>query len=245
MVAASSVSPHEIPDPAIPPWRGSVSSMVIRSFEERLERLVEGAFARAFRSGIQPVEIGRRLVRALDDGSALDVNGTNVSPNHLTVALSPADRDRYDSMRDGIVAELSQLARSHTRDHGRTFVAPLLIELADDPTLNVGMCRVDAKFDETTTASSQAWLELPDGQRVVLGDHAVLGRLPESTVVINDASVSRRHAELHPYGDGHLLIDRGSTNGTMVNGRPIDECGLVDGDEIVCGHSISLIYRRN
>ena len=62
--------------------------MGLQAFERRLERLVEGAFTKAFRSGLQPLEIGRRLVKELDAGRTVGVHGV-VAPNHFTVVLSP------------------------------------------------------------------------------------------------------------------------------------------------------------
>ena len=55
--------------------------MGIRGFERRLERLVEGAFARAFKSGLRPVELGRRLVREMDDNRSVGVRGGTFVPN--------------------------------------------------------------------------------------------------------------------------------------------------------------------
>ena len=68
--------------------------MGLQRFERRLERLVEGAFTKAFRSGLQPVEIGRRLVRELDAGRTLGVRGT-VAPNRFSCGSRPEDAERF------------------------------------------------------------------------------------------------------------------------------------------------------
>jgi hypothetical protein len=80
--------------------------VVLRSFERRLERLVEGVFARAFRSGLRPVEIGRRLVRELDDHRTIAVSGRTLVPNHFTVRLSADDHANFADMEDALRAEL-------------------------------------------------------------------------------------------------------------------------------------------
>ena len=75
--------------------------MGLQRFERRLERLVEGGFGKAFRSGLQPVEIGRRLVRELDAGRTLGVRGT-VVPNHFVVLRLPkptSSASRASTMR--------------------------------------------------------------------------------------------------------------------------------------------------
>ena len=76
--------------------------MGLQRFERRLERLVEGGFGKAFRSGLQPVEIGRRLVRELDTRRTLGVRGT-VVPNQFTVLLSEADLARFEGFHDALV----------------------------------------------------------------------------------------------------------------------------------------------
>jgi pSer/pThr/pTyr-binding forkhead associated (FHA) protein len=63
----------------------------------------------------------------------------------------------------------------------------------------------------------------------------VIGRLPECAVTLNDARISRHHAEVRPYGDGFVIVDLGSMNGTTLNGTAIREQELVDGDVIGVG----------
>ena len=65
--------------------------MGLQRFERRLERLVEGTFAKAFRAGLEPVEIGRKIARALDQGRMIGVQGGWVVPNDVVVSLSSAD----------------------------------------------------------------------------------------------------------------------------------------------------------
>jgi hypothetical protein len=76
------------------------------------------------------------------------------------------------------------------------------------------------------------------GRRVELdASTVVLGRAKDSTVVLDDPSVSRRHAEVRSEPDGHWVIDLGSTNGTEVNGRRIDRAKLDIGDVITIGQT--------
>ena len=72
---------------------------------------VPNPMAKAFRSGLQPVELGRKVVRALDDGRTLGVRGT-VAPNHLEIALSAEDAERFAGFGDA-------LARAGRRAAGR------------------------------------------------------------------------------------------------------------------------------
>jgi len=72
---------------------------------------------------------------------------------------------------------------------------------------------------------------------VALGEHVTtVGRLPESTILINDTNVSRNHAEIRTGSAAYVAVDLGSTNGTMVNGvRIVGEQRLNDGDIISFG----------
>src|ERR1700749_3041074 len=90
-------------------WVRSPVTMGLQQFERRLERIVEGVFAKAFRSGLQPVEIGRRLTREMDLRRTVAPRG-RLTPNHFTVALSPSDRERFAPIEDELVGELVSVA---------------------------------------------------------------------------------------------------------------------------------------
>src|SRR6266699_784534 len=111
--------------------------MGLQQFEHRLERLVEGAFAKAFRSGLQPVEIGRRLTREMDLQRTVGVHGLIVR-NHFTVAVSARDQERFASFSDALVRELSEAVREHARDERYHFVGPVTVELEPDASLGQG-----------------------------------------------------------------------------------------------------------
>jgi hypothetical protein len=212
--------------------------MVIRGFERRLERMVEGAFARAFRSSIRPVELARRMAREMDDHLSVGVRGTPVVPNHFTVSLSPADHAEFADAQDTLRRELAEAAREHARDQRYGFMGPVEVELAVDERLGVGRFDVAGRFREGPGGAGAGSLVMPTGQRFTLAEQPVsIGRRPESNIVLADPNVSRSHAEIRPHGDGFLLIDLGSTNGTKVNGTRINQHILQDGDELSFGNT--------
>jgi hypothetical protein len=210
--------------------------MGLQQFERRLERLVEGVFAKAFRSGLQPVEVGRRLTREMDLRRTVAPRGT-LAPNHFTVALSPSDRDRFEPIEAELIDELTGVARDHARTEGYVFLGAVNIELVTDPDLTPGMLLVAGEM--TQAAGSPSGLVLADGSRVPVGARPVsIGRLPECDITLTDPNVSRRHAEVRPGDDGiggHVVIDLGSTNGTKVNGIGVRSHRLQHGDEITVG----------
>ncbi len=212
--------------------------MGLKAFERRVERLVEGAFARAFRSGLRPVELGRRIVREMDDNRSVDVRGRTIVPNSFAVHLSQADFDQLADIHETLIRELSDAAREHARDEGYTFLGPVEVELLVDKKLWTGAFQIDGRMREGSGGIGAGSLLLPTGERVVLGEHTVtIGRNPDSTIVLADPNVSRQHAEIRPRGTGFVLFDLGSTNGSKVNGAKVREHDLVDGDELMLGNT--------
>jgi len=210
----------------------------LQGFERRLERLVEGTFNKAFRSGLQPVEIGHRLVRVLDNGRTLGVSGRFVAPNNIGVYLSPDDATRFESFSDALARELAEAARQHAREEGYQFLGPVTVTLVSDDSLKKGAFDVVGEIAEGAGGQVGS-LVLPDGRRVRLGEHpTVLGRNSYCTVPLADPRASRRHAEIRATADGFLVVDLDSMNGTKVNGVPVREHVLHDGDEIAVGATV-------
>ena len=211
-------------------------TMGLQQFERRLERLVEGVFARAFRGGLQPVELGRRLRRDMDAGRTLGVRGT-IAPNHFTYALAPKDMTRFESFEEALRRELAETAREHAREEGYLFVGPVDVVLEVDEHIAPGTFLLASDVVGAPGGPAGS-LVLEDGSRVVLGEEPLsIGRLPECDVVLADKNVSRRHAEVRRQDGNILVVDLGSTNGTRVNGAGIKERVLADGDVITVGAS--------
>jgi hypothetical protein len=209
----------------------------LRSLERRLERLVERTIGRLFRGGVRPVEIGHRIARAMTDSRSVGVRGQPVVANNFSVALTAVDLDRFADVQDSMVRELCDSARDHARDEGWSFMGPVKVELVADTELRAGSFEVAARMKEADGGAGV--LILPTGEQVVLTEYLVtFGRLPECTVSFDDSNVSRQHAEIRPEGDGFVLADLGSTNGTKVNGARITRHRLVDGDRITLGATI-------
>ncbi len=198
--------------------------------------MVEGVFARAFKSGLRPVELGRKLVRVMDSQRSVGVSGRPVVPNAFIVHIAEEDHDQFAEISDTLVRELCDAAREHARDEGYTFMGPVTVELVVEEGRRKGSFDVDGRLKEGEGGGGPGSLLLPTGERVTLGEFIVtVGRMPDSTIVLADPNVSRNHAEVRPHGDGYVVVDLGSTNGTRVNGVKISQHTLADGDEITFG----------
>jgi pSer/pThr/pTyr-binding forkhead associated (FHA) protein len=76
------------------------------------------------------------------------------------------------------------------------------------------------------------------------GGKVVLGRSKDSDLQVEDANVSRRHAELRREGPAWWLVDLGSTNGTELNGKRVQRAKLNDGDTITLGATDVVFDKR-
>ncbi len=187
-----------------------------------------------FRSGLQPVEIGRRLTREMDLRRAVAPRGV-LAPNTFKVVLSTADRAKFEAFEQELVKELVEVAKDHAKQEGYIFLGPVSVAMETDAALRPGTLLVAG---DVVPGQGTATLTLPDGRRVVLDqDKVTLGRLPECELAVADAGVSRRHAEVRRGADNTWVVsDLGSTNGTKVNGLRISDARqLEDGDEITVG----------
>jgi hypothetical protein len=172
----------------------------------------------------------------MDDHVSIGVRGTPVAANHFTVYLSPGDYQEFGEVSDALRRELCDAARAHARDEGYGFMGPVQVELVVDDNFGTGWFEVEARFREGPGGAGAGSLVLPTGERFTLAEHVItIGRRPESNIVLADPNVSRNHAEIRPQGDGFVLIDLGSTNGSKVNGVRVDQRMLTDGDDLTFG----------
>ncbi len=207
------------------------------NIERRLERLVTATFTKAFRSGVQPIEVGRRIVRELESAAQVTVKAT-VVPNQIVVSLSPSDAERFATIDGTIATEFADAAREYALEYRYHFVGPVTVEFQTVPELRMGAFEVRCAFvegDATWTAA----LRLPDGRRIALTNETIrIGRLPDCQVQLSDPKCSRNHAEIRPIGNSYMLHDLNSTNGTLLNNTVVIEAVLSDGDEVQIGASV-------
>jgi hypothetical protein len=206
--------------------------MVLKSVENRLERIFEKTFSRPFKSALQPIEIGTRIVREVDLTRRLSSQGL-ISANQIRVWLGPTDATRFEGFQKALVAELEETVRQHAVGEGYSFVGPVHVEIFIDDDLQAGDLEVKTEF---VGGESQPRLLVSDGRSCSVGEHSlVIGRSPDVDLVINDSNVSRRHAEVWRTSEGVAIRDLQSTNGTFVNGHRISAVSLSPRDDVTIG----------
>jgi pSer/pThr/pTyr-binding forkhead associated (FHA) protein len=299
-------------------------------FERRLEGLVEGAFARAFKSELQPVEVARALAREVDDRAAIIGKGRVLIPNDFVVEIGETDHNRLSVYSDSLGTELATVVKEHAAEEGYHLVGPVQVRFRHADDLRTGVFRVrsgvqpsgrpaprqqpafqnapqhDGGYgqqqydqgpapqgyampepipfpvqggpqyappqgyggqqpygeapqpylgqqgspdDERTRVTPlrprrQARLETVDGEVVgwLTAPAAIIGRGSESDVKISDPGISRRHAEIRTENGEYVVTDLGSTNGTIVDGRPVRRASLYDGSRVQFGRT-TLTFR--
>lgn len=247
---------------------------VLQRFERRLEGMVEGAFARAFKSELQPVEVASAIQREMDDRAAIVAQGRTLVPNDFVVEVSPTDQERLDVYAESLGVELSTLAREYAKEQGYSFVGPVRMRFEGVPDLGTGMFRIRSGVIRGHTVEAgevrQPVSDLPRSQGaqfyghprlVVAGSGPGTGLSPGSTYELQtpvtllgrgtdcdlrlvDTGVSRHHAELRVEDTQVVLVDLGSTNGTFVNGQPARRVTLTDGTNVTLGRT-TLVFRQD
>lgn len=219
--------------------------MGMQALEQRLERMVEGVFRRS-RNSIRPIELGRRLIREMDDRRTVDVKGQRLVPNDFAIMLSAGDHAGFADIEDALRTELVEAVREYAREEGYHFMGPVTVELRVDNSLKPGRFGITSQMKQAESGVRPGTVVMPSGERITLVDDiSVIGRLGDCRIVIPDGNTSRHHAEIRRSGSGFVVVDLGSTNGTYVNGERLTaDRRLADGDTITVG-AVSLRFEAS
>jgi hypothetical protein len=118
---------------------------MLRNLEAKLGGLVEGAFGRAFKSRVQPVELAHKLAKEMEDNQVVSVSRVYV-PNHYRVFLSPDDREQFSSYEPALRKELSDYLLEHARSEGLALTSRPQIDLETDDRLGLGEFGIQAQL---------------------------------------------------------------------------------------------------
>ncbi|MBA2807553.1 FhaA domain-containing protein [Streptomyces acidicola] len=137
---------------------------VLKKFEQRLEGLVNGTFAKVFKSEVQPVEIAGALQRECDNNATIWNRDRTVVPNDFIVELSTPDYERLSPYSGQLGDELAGMVRDYAKQQRYTFMGPIKVNLEKADDLDTGLYRVRSRT-LASTSSQQAPASAPAGGR--------------------------------------------------------------------------------
>lgn len=269
----------------------------LAAIERFFERLFERPSARLFRARLQPVQLQRRIERAMESERLATADRTLV-PNRFTVHLHPADLDAFGDMTGSLASELADGALLFARARRYTLVDRPRVDLVADEALERSDTRVVARFADPISGHERrdvdavrAALDGPRDRRPATGDPddprglgpridtgptdtmvftvprptapaarlrvfaadgderaidfdgtaLTIGRAADNDLVLGDTRVSRHHARISGRRGTIVYADLGSTNGSYVNGVPVEELVLGAGDRIELGDTVIVV----
>ena len=224
----------------------------LHRFEQRLEQMVTGAFARAFRSAVQPMEIAAALQREVDNSAQILSRDRRLAPNNFMIDLSGPDFDRLTTYGDTLSRELASMLHEHAQEQHYMFAGPISMNFTRSDDLTTGRFRVRseasaavtpppgaAQMSDTMISRAPLFLEINGTRHQLEAPGLTVGRGTNADLRIDDPGVSRRHVEFRvAAGNGTpsvSVVDLGSTNGTLVNGQRIQHAALDNGSVVQIG----------
>jgi hypothetical protein len=195
---------------------------------------VERAFALAFPSALEPVQIARKLVAAFEAGGVPDGRGGR----RFTVLLAPSDLARFEPSRTYLERQwLGMLVRLAERSGFPQ--RPPVVSMQADPAIASGTVGIAVEpLPEPTRLSLRLRRGVPLGAHAALRGALLVGRDAGCDLALFDPRVSRRHLALDVTAEGAVQFsDLGSSNGTYVNGRRVAQGTLRCGDVVLLGDS--------
>ncbi|HKM16847.1 MAG: DUF3662 domain-containing protein [Firmicutes bacterium] len=245
---------------------------ILDRIEGMFESVFEGIFAkRHIRT--QPVEIGKKLLKAMEAHSRVSIAKT-YAPNIYAIKLNPDHLGELESLQRTLIRELKGFLLQKAEEKKLSFIGDLDIAFVSSPDLGPGSIEIEASFLESNHSSTgkltakapvssnpeqtqvfaaqseakglpslHVYGESQEMTYQVVPQRQSIGRSLQCDLVLKDLNASRVHAWLEPFSGKWRLVDNNSTNGTYLNNRRISEQVLNDGDQIRVGTTI-LIFRE-
>jgi hypothetical protein len=230
----------------------------LAALERFLERLFERPTARLLGAHVEPVILARRLERAMDEKRRVDALGM-LAPTRFSIRVSPRDAASLAGL-PALEEDLAAVALEHARRRGYRIPERPTVALLGAPELSPCDVQVTVGFADgrRPPISPDALPEItmvhplpnagPPGLALRIstpgspardvaldGRPLTIGRAMDVELVLADRLASRRHARLSSRGGRFVLADLGSMNGTRVNGAPVHEAVVGQGDLIEVG----------
>jgi FHA domain-containing protein len=183
--------------------------MVLRAIEQRLERVFEGVFGRAFRTNVQPVELARKLAKEMDENRSTSVTRVYV-PNEYTIYLSPGDREQFEGYESSLVSELEEYLSEHATRENYALLTPPRVLFETDDDLGVGEFGIATRMAQ---AEGGGDVDLQDGVEPGATMIYKPRTQPTEAASLEELGVERQVAVLTWNGQRRVLDQRRSVLG--------------------------------
>ncbi|MHB8624942.1 MAG: FhaA domain-containing protein [Aggregatilineales bacterium] len=228
--------------------------------EALIEQLVDGSFARLFGQRLYAREVATRLAHAVEDNAQPDANGQLCAPDAYDIAVNPADQTALLESTPDLADRLAETVVELAHQIGLRLETTPKVSVQGNAALPLREIRIVAHHVATRARATQMLVAptvaineppaAPRGPQLILHGHMHIaldrpviniGRRHTNHVVIDDARVSRNHAQVRLRFGHYVIYDLGSTGGTFVNGHRVTECILRHGD-VVSLAGVTLVY---
>ncbi len=207
--------------------RKQTSMRILSEFERRLEGAIEGMFSKAFKGGVQPVELARRILKEMDGNRTVGVREVWV-PNRFVFHLSPQDRERFEKTERSLRRELERVVQDTATDRGWGLVGPPEVLFETDDDLSEGRFICEGSL-----------VESPSGERVAPVPRPSTfekGEAPEPAQPA-DQPVQPAHQPSPPAfvePPGELVVVSGSANAkSFTLDRDVTSIGRLPGSDVL------------
>jgi hypothetical protein len=214
----------------------------LAAIERFFERLFERPSARLFRARLQPIQLQRRIERAME-AERLATAGRTLVPNRFLVHLSPEDLEAFGDMRTSLASELADGALLFARARRYTLIDRPRVDLVGDPSVERTDIRVTARFADPIGGRDRHELALSADDRSPTTDGSDVGAGPTDTMVFTVPRPTAPTARLRVIAADGAEYDWEFDGTGMSIGRASDN-DLVLADGRVSRHHARIAGRR-
>jgi hypothetical protein len=244
--------------------------MFVRNFENFLEKYIEGFFNQKFSSGLQTVEIFKRLEKEMYFKKHVKNHEIYV-PNVYIIYLSAFDYQKLYS--EDMICNLSEYIRQIADNNKYKMNNTILVICYCDKKLKKGCFYIELEYDDNDLLTKKelqesmntkifkneklhklsnmhnnlkfATLTIIEGLDIgikldIANTRVNIGRRKTNELALTDINTSRLHAYIICEEYQHIIYDANSLNGMYVNGKQINKCMLNNGDKIKLGSTVIL-----
>jgi hypothetical protein len=192
----------------------------VERVEALVSRVIEGWSARLFGAKLQPVQIAKRLIRAMEAHQTISLSKTFV-PNSYVVSLSPTDFSQFEQYRRSLERDLAETLLGAARERNYTLLAYPSVEIERDDDLPPGDIRVSSALvdasGEEVEADPKRLGAVEAGHTMVLDREALLREKPRAP----KASIEQRDGPPVSLGPDPVLIGRDPQNDVVLDDRRV------------------------